>query len=319
MRSLWGKFCTWFKDYYIEQEGGKNRPKIVSLKVTGCNLLALFSLSFLFTPEDDSYTGRSDKPFTEKGGVEGETKVSESKNAKSVIDAHEADARRKSPAIKKVRSAPLVYNARQVFERQDLGSGTLTPLPSGVNCIGKLINGIDTRETNQTMRAVLPYGASHPSGGSIPRDSIILGSISYQGKGDRAYIRFNRVIFPDGSEYKIDAQALSSADYAPGLIGETHGQGDMRMIGSLGLTMASAAAEVLTEKSPLGGINALGQVAVEAKPNLKNAALQGISQASKDEAGRHAEVAKNQEEYLTINAGGDLIVSLLTTFRGEPL
>lgn len=318
MKKIWRKFIDLFKNYYSYEEGAKRVVNTKRLKHTFSSLIGLLILVQIFMPKDDSLLGKSYKPFDESGNDQEGVEVSESGGAQAVIHAHENDARNQKKVIVRLKGPPLVYNARQVFERQD-AEGSLTPLPSGTNFIGKLVNGIDTREGNQTMRVTLPYGASHPSGGSIPRESILLGTASYQGKGDRVYIRFNRAIFPSGEEFKIDAQALSSADYTPGLPGENHSQSDMRMIGSLGLTMVSAAAEVLTQKSPLSGMNQLGQVVVEPKPNLRNAALQGISQTSKEEASRHAEVAKGQEEYLTVEAGGDLIVSLLTPFKGENL
>lgn len=267
---------------------------------------------------DDSLLGKSYKPFFDSSGPSSSIQVLEIGRVKVLIEQHTQDGKKKGNSKTISKAVKLNYSAKQVIDRQS-GDGNLTPLPSGVNFIGKLVSGIDTREANQVVRIVLPYGGSHPSGGSIPRDSILLGSASYSGKSDRVYVRFNRVIFPNGEEFKIDAQALSSADYTPGLIGEVHSQSDMRMIGSLGLTMVSAAAEVLTEKTQLNAINPFGQIAAQPSPNMKNAALKGVSEVSKEEAARHAEVAKSKEEYLTINTGGDLIVSLLTPFKGESL
>lgn len=319
MKRLYQRFINCIKSYYLAEEGGKSVINQKRVKHNFAAVAVLFFLIQVCTSHDDSLIGKSYKPFFESNGSESiSVQVLESGRAKELIEQHAQDAKQKGKSV--VRSKPILlnYNAKQVIERQ-AGDGNLTSLPSGTNFIGKLVNGIDTREANQTVRIVLPYGGSHPSGGSIPRDSILLGTASYSEKSDRVYVRFTRVIFPSGDEYKIDAQALSSADYTPGLAGEVHGQSDMRMIGSLGLTMVSAAAEVLTEKTPFGAINPLGQIAVEPRPNLKNAALKGVSEASKEEAGRHAEVAKGQEEYLTINTGGDLIVSLLTPFKGENL
>lgn len=305
-----------FKDAYFYEEAGKTRTKSRKFKVQLAVTAALVFLIQICTSHDDSVLGKSYKPFfvsNKESGIH----LTQSGRAKSVIDAHEEDARNSAVIPKRVRGIKLNYNAKQVIAR-DSSSSDFSTLPSGTNFIGKLLTGIDTRSQSQSVRVILPYGASHSSGGLIPRNSILLGNVSYPGKGERVYLNLNRVIFPGGSEYKMDAQALSSADYTPGLIGEVTSQSDLRLAGSLGLTVVSAAAEVLSSKTAAVGINQLGQVVAEqANPSLKDAALKGISQASKEEASRHAEVAKSVEEYLTLNAGADLIVSLLAPFNGE--
>lgn len=318
-KNVYEKFKDAFlylKDFYFYEEAGKTRMKSRKVKIQVAVTTALGFLIQLCTSHDDSVLGKSYKPFfitKKENGVH----VTQSQRAKSVIDAHEEDARNSAATSKRVRGIKLNYNAKQVIAR-DSNSSDFSTLPSGTNFIGKLLTGIDTRSQSQSVRVILPYGASHSSGGLIPRNSILLGSISYPGKGERVYLNFNRVIFPSGSEYKMDAQALSSADYTPGLIGEATSQSDLRLAGSIGLTAVSAVAEVLSSRTAAVGINQLGQVVAEqANPSLKDAALKGISQASKEEASRHAEVAKNSEEYLTLNAGADLIVSLLAPFTGE--
>lgn len=305
---------SWLQSVYLQKEGGKNVINQKSLKYTFSILIGLTALVQIFRPEDDSFLSKSHRPFESNETIE---QIQARDRAENLVNAHDSEARaNQSGGTNRARPPKLVYNGRQVFER-DEKEGSLTSLPSGTNFIGKLINGIDTREPNQVLKVILPYGARSSSGGTIPRDSILLGNVNYGGKGNRVYARFNRIIFPTGREYKIDAQALSSGDYTPGLIGEHHSQADLRMAGSLGLTMISAATDVLTERATHGGMNQFGQVAVEPKPNMRNAALQGVSQVSKQEAQRHTEEMQNEQEYITVQTGGDLIVSLLTPFKGE--
>jgi hypothetical protein len=52
---------------------------------------------------------------------------------------------------------------------------------------------------------------------------------------------------------------------------------------------------------------------------MKNAALQGVSQVTKQEAERVGSKMQDKEEYLTVMTGGDLIISLLIPFKGEAL
>ncbi len=217
------------------------------------------------------------------------------------------------------RQTHLVYSGKQVMERSG-GDGLFSPLPSGTNFIGKLSTGIDTREQNQIVRVNLPYDVRHASGGYIPRNSLLLGNATCSADNDKIFIRFNRIIFPDGKEYHVDAQALNSGDYSPGLVGNHHSNTDLRVASSLGLTMISSATDVLTHRSAMGGMNpyAMGGMN-QPDATMKNAMLQGASQVTKQEAQRQAGDMQNSAEYVTLFPEADLIVSLLSPFTGEPM
>jgi hypothetical protein len=191
----------------------------------------------------------------------------------------------------------------------------MTPLPSGTNFIGKLLSGIDTRGSEQVAKVILPYGARHPSGGSIPRNTILQGPVSTNG-GEKIFIRFNRVIYPNGKEYKIDAQALNSADYSPGLVGVKQSNADLRMVSSIGLTMVSAGADVLTQRSMIGA-NPYAIGIAQPDATASNAVLQGVSQVTKQEAQKQAQEPQNAEDYTTLSPDTDLIVSLLSPYKEE--
>lgn len=310
IKKMWGKLAS----YYLIREGGKNVLNLRRVKYTLSTIVSVAVLIFFFRPEDDSVLSKSFRPF------ESSNKSNLKKlpgNAEGLVDAHDREARAsQGQAVRPTGIKPLklTYNGKQVFERTE-AQGLVTPIPSGTNFVGKLINGIDTRGDNQLLKVTLPYGGMHPSGGKIPKDSILLGSASYSG-GDRVYIRFSRVIYPSGQEYRIDAQALSSGDYTPGLIGNHHSETDLRVAGSLALTMVSAGADVLTRRTAMGN-TPYGMAMAQPDSTMDNAALQGVSQVTKQEAERIGSKMKDKEEYLTIHTGGDLIVSLLTPFKGE--
>lgn len=301
------------KSYFFINESGKSVINSKRIKYGFALLIGATTFIQLLIPEDDSLLTKSFKP------LDAQEKTPESHkptDAENLVNAHDNEEKNQPRGTKqrKVNPMKLTYNARQVFERIE-AQGLMTPIPSGTNFVGKLINGIDTRIENQVLKVLLPYGGTHPSGGKIPRDSVLLGSASYSG-GDRVYIRFNHVVYPNGQEYRIDAQALSSGDYTPGLIGNHHSETDLRVIGSLALTMVSAGADVLTQRT-MYGANAYGMGMNQPNPTMENATLQGVSEVTKQEAERIGNKAKNKEEYLTVSTGGDLIVSLLTPFKGE--
>jgi hypothetical protein len=305
-----------FKPFYFIEESGKSVINLKRVKYTFSAIVGVTMLIQVFKPQDDSILGKSFKPFENEEKAEAKIKVD---NGEAIVNAHDIEAQATgmtSTAKVKVKPMKLTYNGRQVFERTE-AQGLLTPIPSGTNFIGKLISGIDTRQDNQTLKVILPYGGSHPSGGKIPRDSVLLGSASYSG-GDRVYIRFNRIIFPNGQEYRVDAQGLSSGDYTPGLVGVHHSETDLRVAGSLGLTMVSAVTDVMTQRTVYGS-NPYGMGMAQPDATMKNATLQGVSQVAKQESERIGSKMQNKEEYLTVMTGGDLIISLLTPFKGEPL
>ncbi len=316
MKAWFKKVIEKFRTYYFLDEGGKRVINRGRVKYTFSTLVGVTTLFQVFMPQDDSILGKSFKPFEKEEKGAGKIQID---NGEAIVNAHNLEAQAKentSLGKMKVNSMKLTYNGRQVFERTET-QGLLNPIPSGTNFIGKLVTGIDTREDNQTLKVILPYGGSHPSGGKIPRDSVILGSASYSG-GDRVYIRFNRIIFPKGQEYRIDAQCLSSGDYTPGLIGVHNSETDLRVAGSLGLTMVSAVTDVMTQRSVYGA-NPFGMGMAQPDATLKNAAFQGVSQVTKQEAERVGSKMEVKEDYLTVMTGNDLIISLITPFRGEPL
>lgn len=315
MKRYFKRIVGKFKSYYFVDEGGKSVINGARVKYTFSILVGATVLFQIFMPQDDSILGKSFKPFENEEKMEAKVKAD---NGEAIVHAHNQEAQSQGQVPRQNRAKPmkLTYNGRQVFERTE-AQGLLTAIPSGTNFIGKLINGIDTRQDNQTLKVTLPYGGSHPSGGKIPRDSVLLGSATYSG-GDRVYIRFNRIIFPNGAEYRIDAQGLSSGDYTPGLVGVHHSETDMRVAGSLGLTMVSAVTDVMTQRT-MYGANPYGMGMAQPDATMRNATLQGVSQVAKQESERVGSKMQEKEEYLTVMTGGDLIISLLTPFKGEPL
>jgi hypothetical protein len=87
----------------------------------------------------------------------------------------------------------------------------------------------------------------------------------------------------------------------------------MRVASTLGLTMVAGMSDVLTEKEAIGGGGLLpGSVTV--KSTMKNALYHGISQVAQDESNRQAAAIAEEQEYVTVNAGTDLIVSLTKAY-----
>lgn len=211
------------------------------------------------------------------------------------------------------------YRAPQVIKRK-VEEGLSHGLPLGTNLVGKLLTTIDTRETNQLYKVLLPYGGRDKNGGEVPKNTILFGKVNYPGKGKKVFIQFSKALLPNGREVGLNAQALNSKDYSPGLVGEYHGRTTERIVSTLGLTMVSAMTDTLTEREAIGGGIGNGAfMAMEATPKAtaKNALLQGVSRVSEMEAQRRAQDLSDQQEFVTVPAGQELIVNLVATYYGD--
>ena len=305
--------------FFYQEEGGKKVIKSKNIKICFSVLLFLVCGVQIFFTEDNSSLGKSYRPLSSDSESQEALKINsptginlETKDQAEMIS--QSSKRNTRQAGHTLRPKQIVYSAKQVIG-PSASDALMTPLPSGTNFIGKLLNGIDTREANQVAKVTLPYGARHTNGGMIPRNAILLGTAT-SNNSEKVFIRFNRIIYPNGREFKIDAQALNSADYSPGLVGVRQSNADLRMVSSIGLTMVSAGADVLTQRSMVGmnpyaiGIN-------QPDATASNAVLQGVSQVTKQEAQKHAQEPQNSEDYVTLSPDADLIISLLLPFKEE--
>ena len=308
------------KQFHIDNEGGKRTIKKRNTKITLTGWFTFITLIQFLKFSDNSDLSKSYKPFCPGFFWRDKKKLTDSSSVEiNLLTESQANAKSKGTAsVPLMRPSEVVYSGKQVFERSG-AEGLLTPLPSGTNFIGKLLSSINTNEQGQVIKASLPYGARHPRGGSLPKGTILHGLASLDGESDKVFIRFHKIIFPDGKEFRIDAQALNSADYSPGLLGVRHSNTDLKMASSIGLTMVSTASDVLTRRSGIGSIGGITMGPDSPDATMKNAILQGVSQASRQEAQKQAQDLGNVPDYVTIPSGSDLIINLLSPFNGEAI
>ncbi|MFP5386023.1 MAG: TrbI/VirB10 family protein [Bacteriovoracia bacterium] len=319
MKSYFEKVKSSISAFFFIEEGGKKVIRSKKVKVLSSVLIFLVCLIQILFTDDNSTLGKSYRPLSEEeeskgiltGSQEGLIQLESKEQAERLSDEAKSKVRQKGGLH---RPKQLVYAAKQVIVPA-IGEGLMTPLPSGTNFIGKLLNGIDTREPNHVAKVILPYGGRHPSGGSIPRNAVLQGTVSTNGS-EKVFIRFNRVIYPNGKEFRIDAQALSSADYSPGLVGVRQSNADLRMVSSIGLTMISAGTDILTQRSMVGA-NPYAIGIAQPDATAQNAVLQGVSQVTKQEAQRQAQEPQSAEDYVILSPDSDLIVSLLSPYKEE--
>ena len=305
---LWTKPRTLFKFKYDKKDG---LMSILNSPIFWMLLFILASVMFLPTiwlllHVDTSFIGQSEKKL-----------VAEVTNANPSGPQASVDPRVKSllansktkttqSSGKSSSLARLNYKATQVIARDNVGDPSKT-VPIGTSLIGKTLTSIDTREPNQTIKVLLPYGGKSKVGAEIEKNTILFGRVSYSGKGEKVYLSLNKALAPNGHEFEIEAQALNPKDYSPGLSGKVNSNSDLRVLSAVGLAVVSGAAEIMTEREMVNGMSA-------PKIELKNAAYQGLSKSSEAEANREASKLMESEDYITIPAGSDVIIALTKSY-----
>ena len=304
------KFVARIRSFFLKKDGGKEvidkkRFWVAVVAVVG---VGVFTIIYSEAGGDSSVVVNATAPIKAGSFETAQASLPVSQKVSGLLQASEqrvlaSKPRQTKPAPK--RNLKIQYKAPQVIERKGVDSFT-SKLPIGSNLIGKLLTAVDTRETEQLYKVLLPYG-----GKGIPKNTILFGTITYPNKGRKVFMQFSKALLPDGKEVELKAQVLSAKDYSPGLVGKLHSGAVARVASTLGLTMVSAFTDTLTEKQVLGSE---GQVTPKA--TTKNALYQGIAKSSEVEAQRQMAELGNVQEYVTIPAGQELIVNLLSTYRG---
>lgn len=308
IKKTWSKLKENIKDFNLKEkfslkEGGKVRPYFENiLKYSAVLAIPIILLYFYSNGVDSSYLGKSSSSFKSE-----KNRPQEEKDELSDVHFEKSDSvvkiRESADKTFARKSVPIKLTAKQVIIREggNLGYG-FTP---GTNLIGELLGPIDTREPNQVVRVLLPFGGKSKDGNSeLPKGTLLMGQASYSGKGEKVSIQFNQAILPEGKPVKLSAIALDPKDYSTGLRGEIQSEAKTRALSVMGLSIASAMGEVLMEKE------ALGQgYQVTAKSNMKNAMLAGFSRAAETEVSNLQQESQTPD-YVQIEEGQVVIISL---------
>lgn len=291
------------KNSFLVQDGEKQRVNIwLILFLSVPVVLSGILISFLWENKDNSYLNQSSEQIVSKIDQKKISIINRTSSNASIRIAEGNETRNQNlnSGFRKIK-----YSARQVIDR-------FGGMPAGTNFIGKLLTSIDTRDPGQTVKVILPYGATYQKNKTIENGSTLLGIAHYGGNGDRVFLRFNRLINADGTESPIQAQGLNSKDFAPGLSGELYTNTDARLMATVGLGMISAGADVLVQKESLGH-----SYEPTPKSSLRNAAMAGLGKGAQMEVERRISGSESVEEYVVVESGAELIVSLTEAYKSD--
>lgn len=293
-----------FTDLFFVNTGAK---KTINLERTGTAmasiLLAIAICSAFFSKDTDRNFFIQSHEIQERKSELSQLNGSQGKGLKLFsYGLTQLTEQKKMEAARKRGEISINYFAPQVI---GMNSKSAKSVKMGAKFLGFLLTSIDTRESSM-VSVVLPQGGTSDSGFEIPKNTVLIGSFSYRGDGDKVSLSFSRLDTPDGDSLRIAATGLDAADYTAGIRGEVHSDDGLKVASTLGLTMAASMTDVLTQREALG--TSMGPA--QAKPTMQNALLQGISQSAKDQAGRTSEEINSTKDYVFIPKGKEVIVQL---------
>jgi hypothetical protein len=314
-----GSWWNGIKGKLKQKSGGKFNLniKLIGGSIGGFVIGIALLMSF-FTPKEDHTFFRR----TTSGSVNKNNSVSSNSENKETVPSNSPNPM--SELFKQGQKQKLALERKEAEEKrqkvsvkyyapQVLGTGLKgrKAIMSGAKLIGVLMTSIDTR--NQGRVGVRLTQGGEFGGLTIEKDSVLKGRFSYPGSGEKVYLNFNRIDSPDGESKKIAAQALDAGTYTAGILGEEFTGNGVKIASSIGLDMFAGMTDTLTERETLGNT----YNGVQARPTMKNALLQGMSRASKEQAGRVASTINSEPGYVIIPEGKEMIIELLEDFTNE--
>ena len=137
----------------------------------------------------------------------------------------------------------------------------------------------------------------------IPQNSSFFGTAV--SRGNRLFIKLNSLVFPNNSQYSLQAQALDFEDKKIGVRGSRLGNKALKAFGVFSLNVLSQSGMALSKKEYLGGSDS-GEVHI--KPSLENALLYGASSASSESIKDYSKELKNTPSQVLVKQGRKVLI-----------
>jgi type IV secretory pathway VirB10-like protein len=168
-------------------------------------------------------------------------------------------------------------------------------IPPGALAEGILISGA----SNGPVKAKLTQALMQNGETLIEEGAILFGQ--GQSTEERLYIRFSKVIFPDGTIAAISAQAADPDDKIAGVKGSKIGPYALRLGAAIGLNFVSGLSEGMQDQDVQQG------VAVK-RASVKNSLLNGASRAAIAQSQESMNELHNQKPIIEVGAGTKIFV-----------
>lgn len=169
-------------------------------------------------------------------------------------------------------------------------------IPPGAEAKAELLTGA----TNGLIKARLIEPLKVDGVSLLDAGVLLLG----QGRSseERLFVDFKKVVFKSGKAMSISAQAYDVSDSILGLKGSRVGDATLKLAASSGLYFLSGMSSGM--QNPVYDANGRPR-----RPSPRDAALNGVSQASGEQAKSYMEDIKNRPPIIEVKSGTTLIVT----------
>ena len=200
----------------------------------------------------------------------------------------------------KIESSPYAngnYKPAKISIVSFVSSGAIPP---GAETNAILLSGA----TNGMIKAQLTEALKVDGVSLLDAGTLLIGE--GQSSDERLFVRFNKAVFKNGKFIRVSAQGYDISDKILGLKGSRVGDYTMKLAASSGLYFLSGLASGMkTEEIALPG--------QARRPQIGDAALQGVSTAAGEQAKQYLEQMKNKAPLIEVKSGSVFIV----TFDGS--
>ena len=170
-------------------------------------------------------------------------------------------------------------------------------IPPGAEARAVLLTGA----TNGMIKAKLMENLKIDGMSLLDAGTLLIGE--GQSSEERLFIRFNKAVFKNGKFFKISAQGYDLSDKILGLKGSRVGDYTLKLAASSGLYFLSGFASGFQNSES-------GQIPNQVrKPSVSDAALQGVSTASQEQAKQYLEQIKNRGPLIEVKSGTEFILN----------
>jgi len=284
----WVSSHSWRTKFYgLIHEGHKQRVSPLALKVFVCCLATIAAALQIFSGVNDSATKMSisiEGPRISFGGPDANLKIpafDPKKQQNQINEQQRLLNRQSSPAIKRLQAIKL---------------SSMRGVPTGTEALAILSSG----GTNGTVVARLKDSVIVDSEVVLPARTVLFGQGT--SSDERLFIRFKKAILPDKSEQEIQAQVFDSKDRMVGLKGKKVSDMAFKIATSSGLIFLGGLADGLKSNN---SVNIFGP---QAKPSVRDAALNGVGVATSEQGKQMLESMRNEQARIEVKAETPVIV-----------
>ena len=209
-------------------------------------------------------------------------------NSYSVVNERKRLRRRKQVANSHVQ---VHLPGLQKIDRRKAGQ-----IPSGTQAQGTLAMGASNGPVSIKLDSTVQVSGET----LIPAGSLLRGV--GQSNEDRLLIHLTQVVYKDGAVETISANVVDPDDDLPGLRGSKFSRKATKFATSVALNFASGMSQALQDRQ----MTSMGMVVTD--PSMKNALLNGTSQATVDAANETMGDMKNKPPAIQKSAGEKVII-----------